>query len=165
MSSVCLIVIARQWLPTVQFQTANRWLNLQPLTHRVVHISLLYYLGMECIENTACKNSSVVACFMFAMENCLPRHWLVVWPHLFVKLFFQPSCHIASSLRLLIPSSLPRIAISSSSRECSCDICDHPNELHLNVLLALMLLPVSMVSSLPSLWVGSCAAVPQLLPP
>jgi hypothetical protein len=51
---------------------------------------------------------------------------------------FQPSCHIAPSLKLLILNSL-QITISSP-RECACDVCDRPCELNLNVVLAPMVL-------------------------
>jgi hypothetical protein len=134
------------------------------------HLSLLYSIGMNHIKTLfpvvlllfhahqlpwECIYWAVA--WQWSHRKCRLFYWWVLiryCGHLFTTSWpsndcfylshysgFQPSCHIAPSLRLLIPNSLQTTI--SSPRGCVCDVCDHPCELHLSVMLALMiLLPV-----------------------
>jgi hypothetical protein len=86
-----------------------------------------------------------IRCSWYVFNEPLPSNDCLSW---FCCCGFQASCHIAPSLRLLVPSRLLTYAISSSSpRGRACDIYDRPRECHRNVILVSTNLPVSKTSS------------------
>jgi hypothetical protein len=120
-----------------------------------------YRPSMDWRDNTD-SNSFYIAAYLFTATEIFFTAPLPSNSHLFLFNYsdFQPSCHIVPSLRVVVLSSLQAYHHSFFSEEHACHICYHPQEWHLNIVLAqTLLLPISMAYSPDSLWGGSCAAV------
>jgi hypothetical protein len=128
--------------------------------------SSLYSLSTDCEENTT-SNSYVVACVFDVMGTCLRSPCIAMnisSGSVMLALMRQVSLLPFYGFSSKVPHRQAKI--SSVTMGPTCDVYDWLHKHHLNVMLAPpLILPLLKTTNLQSLWVGSRAAVSELLPP